>query len=439
MMNNEAIQKAVAAAAAACGAEGYEINISAEVSAGAEALRHEISSITYNRSGGMSVRCVKDGRSGYASSELVTPEEAAVLVERACANASVVDDPDQVPLFEGSASYHEVCDEVPELPSAEDMKARTLEIMEKAYAASDKVIDGTQSFISCMSSERSFINSAGVSLHYSDALVYHGLAAAVKDGEESADEYAMSDVRKKSVDEIVDKAVSGALSQLGGQSVPSGKYNVILDSTCMVSLLATFSSVFSARSAFLKTTLLAGREGEKIASDIFSVIDDPFHPEKYGHCPFDAEGVAVYCKPVIEKGVLKTLLYNRMFGKLLGHESTGNAASAKEIAPKGLYVQAGDLSKEALLEKLGSGLYITELKGTHAGANVQSGDFSLEAAGFLVEGGKKVSPVKNITLADNFYTLIQKVSALSDTVEFRLGSPFGAPEVLFNDISVSGK
>lgn len=439
MMNNEAIQNAVAAAAAACGAEGYEINISADVSAGAEALQQEISSVTYNRSGSMTVRCVKGGKSGYASSELVTPEEAAALVERACANAQVVDDEDAVPLFEGSASYRTVTDEIPQLPSAEEMKAHTLELQSKAYAASDKIIDGTQSFTSCLSSERAFINSAGVSLHHTDALVYHGVAAAVKDGEESADEYAMCDMAKKTVDEVVAKAVGGALSQLGAQSVPSGKYNVVMDSGCMQMMLATFSSVFSARSAFLKTTLLAGREGEKIASDILTITDDPFHPEKYGHCPFDAEGVAVYEKNVIENGVLKTLLYNRMYGKLFGKESTGNAASAKEISPKGLYIQPGQLTREQLLEKLGDGLYITELKGMHAGANVQSGDFSLEAAGFLVSGGKKAGPVKNFTLADNFYSLLKKVDAISNEAEFRLGSPFGSPEVLFTDIAVSGK
>ena len=96
-------------------------------------------------------------------------------------------------------------------------------------------------------------------------------------------------------------------------------------------------------------------------------------------------------------------------------------------------------TSEALLAKLGDGLYITNLKGLHAGANVQSGDFSLEAEGFLVKGGEKVSPVKNITVADNFYTLIKKVAAISDTVDFGTTGRVGAPDVMFEDIAVSGK
>ena len=91
------------------------------------------------------------------------------------------------------------------------------------------------------------------------------------------------------------------------------------------------------------------------------------------------------------------------------------------------------------MAKLGNGLYITELKGLHAGANTQSGDFSLEAEGFLVVDGKKTRPVKNITVADNFYEILKKVTALSDEVDFGTGSKYGAPDVMFSDISISGK
>ncbi|WP_455663059.1 PmbA/TldA family metallopeptidase, partial [Pradoshia sp.] len=79
--------------------KGYEIDIDSSVSAGAEALKDEISAVSYSRTDSMTVRCVKNGKSGYASSELVTPEAAAELVRRACENALVVDDEDEVPLF----------------------------------------------------------------------------------------------------------------------------------------------------------------------------------------------------------------------------------------------------------------------------------------------------------------------------------------------------
>ena len=438
-MNTQNIKNAVAEAAGRLGVQGYEIDITVNESAGAEALQHEISTVSYSKSSSMTVRCVVNGKSGYASSELLTPESAAELVEQAVANAAAVDDEDTLELFAGSERYETVSDRAQELPSADEMKAHSLELMEKTYAASDKIVDGTQCWTSGLKIANAFLNSAGVDLSYETSLVYHGVAAAVKDGEEASDDYRVVAIDKEPADETVSKAVTSALSKLGADTVDSGKYNVILDKGTLRSLLSTYATVFSARSAYLKTTLLAGKEGEQVAADCVTILDDPFHPGKFGHCPYDGEGVAVYTKSVIEKGVLTTLLYNRMFAKLLGKETTGNAAGAKAIEPKGLYVAPGEYTEEALLERLGYGIYITGLNGLHAGANTQSGDFSLQAEGFLVEGGKKTRPVKNFTIADNFFTLLKKIDAISDTVEFGTGSDYGAPEVLVKDISVSGK
>ena len=437
------MKQAVARAAAECGADGYEIVIFTKESAGAEALKREISSVSYALSSTMQVRCVVGGKSGYAVSELVTPESAAALVEQAAANAAVIDEPDQMPLFGGSDHYEEVHDTVPELPSTDVMKAMALELLEKTYAASDKIVDGSQSAVSGVKTSNLLINSEGLDLSYDSGLVYQVAMAAVKDTrdgiEDAADDHAIADISKETIDETVRKAVDGALSGLWADSVESGKYNIIIDAATMRSLLGVYAVVFSARSAYMKTSLLAGREGEKVASEKFTLVDDPFHPEKFGHCPFDGEGVAVYTKNVVEKGVLKTLLYNRMYAALMGRQTTGNARDAKNIGPNGLYLAAGELSEEALLEKLGNGLYVTSFQGLHAGANTQSGDFSLQAQGFLVENGKKTRAVKNFTVADNFFQLIQKVEELSDKVKFSVTSSIGAPDVLFTDVSISGK
>ena len=438
-MNMDLIKNAVAEAAKRFGAEEYELTISYDESTSVEALKKEVSTVSYSRSDSMVVRCVVNGKSGYAASELVTPEAAALIVETACDNATVVDEADQVGLFPGSDHYETSRDACLDLPSTDELRERALKMQELAYAANDKVVDGTQSFVSGMNIAKDVMNSAGLQLHYEAGLVYQGLMAAVKDGEDAADDFCLTDVSKKTTEYTVEKAVSNALSKLGADTIPSGKYDVIMDSATVCSLMETYASVFSARSAYLKTTLLAGREGEQIASGNLTLIDDPFYPEKFGHCPFDGEGVAVYTKKVIENGVLNTLLYNRMYAKLLGRQTTGNAASATAIEPKGLYIAPGSLSNEELLRKLGDGLYLTSLQGLHAGANVQSGDFSLQADGFLVKDGVKTSPIKNFTVAGNFYQLLKQVEDMSCEVKFGVGSDYGAPEVLFSSLAISGK
>ena len=438
-MDTQNIKNAVAEAAKSFGAQAYEIEINTEESAGAEALHDEISTVSYSRGSTMRVRCVVGGKSGYASSELVTPEAAAELVQQACANAEAVDDPDTMELFGGSERYAQVHDEAGALPGADELKAHALDLQRKTYAASEKIVDGTQCWANGLRLGTALINSAGLDLSYECSLVYRGVAAAVKEGEEAADTYRLVPLDREDAQETVDKAVESALAKLGADTVASGKYDVILDKSTLRNLLSTYAEVFSARSAYLKTTLLADKEGEVVAAPCVSLVDDPFHPGKFGHCPYDGEGVAVYRKNIIENGVLNTLLYNRMYAKLLGKTTTGNAAGAKTIEPKGLFLAPGQYSEEALLEKLEDGLYITALNGLHAGANTQSGDFSLQAEGFLVEGGKKVRPVKNFTIADNFFTVLRKIAAISDTVEFGTGADFGAPEVLVKDICVSGK
>ena len=438
-MNMDLIKNAVAEAAARFGAEEYELTVSSSENTSVEALKKEVSAVSYARSGSMVVRCVVGGKSGYAASELVTPEAAALIVETACDNATVVDEADQVGLFPGSDHYETSPDACLELPDTDALRERALKLQELAYAASDKIVDGTQSFVSGMNISQDVMNSAGLQLHYETGLVYQGLMAAVKDGEDAADEFCLTDVSKKTVEETVQKAVSGALSKLGADTVPSGKYDIIMDSATICSLLQRFADVFSARSAYLKTTLLAGMEGEMVGSEALTLIDDPFYPEKFGHCPFDGEGVAVSTKKVIENGVLNTLLYNRMYAKLLGKETTGNASSATSIEPKGLYIAPGTLSNEELLKAMGDGLYLTSLQGLHAGANVQSGDFSLQADGYLVKDGVKAAPIKNFTVAGNFFQILKQVTDMSSQVKFGVGSDYGAPDVLFSDLAISGK
>ena len=438
-MNTKAIKEAVARAAAEYGVQDYEISLSARESAGAEALKDEISSVTYSNSGTMEVRCVKDGRSGYATSDLIDPAAAAELVATACANAGVIDDADTLGLFPGSESYRSTDDRAADLPATDEMKEQAMDLQRRTYAASDKVVDGTQCAVQGMRFTSAMMNSAGLDLDYGCSIVFRVVSAGVKDGEDAADDYRVVRTDAEDPQTTVDKTVTGALSKLGAEPVDSGKYNIIIASGALRDLLETYADVFSARSAYLKTSLLAGKEGQEVASPLVTLVDDPFYPGKFLHCPFDGEGVAVYAKNVIEKGQLKTLLYNRMYAKLMDRQTTGNAADAKFIEPKGLYFAPGELTAEQLLAKLGSGLYITALNGLHAGANVQSGDFSLQAEGYLVEGGKKTRPVKNITIADNFFQMLKKVDAISDKVEFGAVSDFGAPEILFTQVSVSGK
>ena len=93
----------------------------------------------------------------------------------------------------------------------------------------------------------------------------------------------------------------------------------------MATLLMTYSSVFSAEAAQKGMSLLNGKEGEKIAADFVTIVDDPMYHDNVIKWTFDGEGVATYAKNVVEDGVLVTLLHNLKTAAKAGVKSTGNA------------------------------------------------------------------------------------------------------------------
>jgi len=143
--------------------------------------------------------------------------------------------------------------------------------------------------------------------------------------------------------------------------------------------------------------------------------------------------------------ILKTLLHNLKTAKKAGVQSTGNAsrrsaASAVDVAPTIFRVEAGQSSYDQLLKELGNGLVISELEGLHAGVDAVSGDFSLKAAGFLVENGEIVRPVSNITVAGNFVTMMKDVIAVGNDLRFGMpqGGYFVSPSILVSGLTVAG-
>jgi PmbA protein len=267
-----------------------------------------------------------------------------------------------------------------------------------------------------------------------------------RDGE-SEESYEMFDKLDESLSDYSKKAVDGALAKLGAKEIESGKYDVIFSAKQTRALLSTFSGVFSGRSAQLGLSLFAGKEGQKVASDCITIVDDPRREGCAQQTSFDGEGVATYKKTVIENGVLNTLLYDLSSAKKAGIESTANGqrtsyASPVTIEPYSFYIKGGEKSFDELCESVEDGIYITALKGLHAGANAVTGDFSIDSEGFRIKDGKICEAIKSFTVAGNFFELLRSIEDLSSEVTFGLPSGFtsyGAPEILVRKMSIAGK
>ena len=218
--------------------------------------------------------------------------------------------------------------------------------------------------------------------------------------------------------------------------------DTVVDGTQMRSILSAFSPSFSAKNALLGMSLLNGKEGEKIAADIVTIVDDPMREGCPVQTCFDNEGVATYKKNVVENGVLKTLLYDLTTAIKTGKTTTGNGVRGGGVRPYNFGIMAGENTLEELFSKAENGVYVTGVKGLHAGANSITGDFSVESEGFLIENGKKASPVKSFVISGNFFELLKNIDSLSNEVKWGIPggfTVFGSPDILVKDMTVAGK
>ena len=163
----------------------------------------------------------------------------------------------------------------------------------------------------------------------------------------------------------------------------------------------------------------------------FSIAERPHIPKAMGSAPFDEEGVATRERELIADGVLTGYILSSYSARKLGLKTTGNAGGTHNlvVAPN----TSGGLP--AMLERLGTGLYVTELMGQ--GVNAVTGDYSRGAAGFWVEQGAIQYPVAEITIAGNLRDMLKDIIAVGDDVDARGGTRTGS--ILLKEMTIAGE
>ncbi len=427
----------------------YELYYSEDASISAETYRDEISAFSSSVGGMLLYRCIVDGKIGYASTEALDEAEMDALVSRAATNASCIEKDEEAIIYGGSdsADYKTVPQVSFTMPTAALIKEEAMKCRDLLYAADEMIADGTECGAFAGHSVIRLFNSKGLDLGISVGNAGEYLQALLDNGEEKQYDYDflynhLGD-NEAELHALTKEILAGAHAKFGAGLVPTGKYNVIFDHKQMKAMLSTFLSTFFAENAQKGLSLLRGKVGETIAADCITITDNPFYEKNPMQIPFDGEGVPTKTKNVVENGVLKTLLYNLTSAKKDGVETTGNASrSAASIGTRAysFYINPGEMTKDELFAMAGNGIYVTEMKGFHAGANAVTGDFSIESAGFMIEDGKIGAPVKSFTVAGNFFDLLKQITAIDNVLEMKSPgfSQIGSPDVLVPDMSIAG-
>lgn len=430
------------------GFEEYEIYYADGESLSINIYEGEVEKYKLNTAFGLSFRGKINGKMGYSYSEILDEEAIKTLIENAKSAALTIENDDVKFIYEGDKEYKEIDCFKKELEGINPDKyiELALQMEKECKKQCDKVINFHSCAIGYGKSIYGIINSKGLNLkNERNSLSAYVIPIIEADGEKYD---GMGYVLAQKLDdikpyELAKQAIEEATSRIGGKSIPSGKYKIIINNEAMVSLLGTFSSIFNSEQAQKGLSLLQGKEGEIIASDIVTLIDDPHLKDGLGTCSFDDEGVATYTKEIVTNGKLNTLLYNLKTANKAGVKSTGNGfkssyASTVGVSETNFYIKPGEKSFDELCEIVKDGVIITEFAGLHSGASSVTGDFSLAAKGFMIENGKKTFPVEQITIAGNFFTLLKDIEEVGSDLKFPMSS-IGSPSIIVKELSIAGK
>ena len=250
---------------------------------------------------------------------------------------------------------------------------------------------------------------------------------------------ARSASRLETPESVGRTAAERAIRRLNARKVPTQKVPVIFEPRTAGSLLGDIFGAVNGSAIYRHASFLAGKLGEKIASDSLTVVDDATIPGLFGTTPFDDEGVASRRTVVIERGVLKSYLLNTYSARKLNLKTTGNASRGitgnAGIGPGNFFIEAGKLPQSDIIASIATGLYVTELIG--GGANTVTGDYSSGAAGLWIENGKLTFPVSEITIAGTMQQMLQGIEQVGADLEFR-GS-IASPTILIREMTISGQ
>jgi len=403
----------------------------------------ELDNYTMSSQTSIKARGIYNGKLGFAYSEDVTKNNVDFLINAIKSTASLIEKTEEPLIYKGSEKYHKKIvynKDLALVPTEEKLK-KLHELEEFTYSL-DKRISDVECGYEETDNAKEFSNSYGLKLKERSNYYYYYLQVVAKDGEEVKNDFELyldSDFSKFNLEELAKKAVKNAVAKFHGQPIVSKTYKAVLDSDVVSSFIgALLNSHTSAEEVQKGTSLFTGKLNQELFSKKLTVEEKPLEKSVFFNY-FDDEGVATYNKKIIDKGVLKTYLYNLETAKKDGVNSTGNgyAQGAKMgISSINLTVKPGKLTKEQLFAKIKNGVYISSVTGLHAGLNPKSGDFSLEAEGFKVVDGKQAEPLTLITVAGNLMSVFKDVIAIGSDYE-RKTSSVGAPSIAIKGIKVS--
>lgn len=408
----------------------------------------EVEKYSLNNTFGISFRGLYNNKIGYSYTEILDDKSIDMLINSAKDSAMAVENEDMQFIYEGDKKYTKVDTYYPDLENINPDKLIDilLKLEEKCKEKSENIYNFGGCAIGYSNSRYGLVNSKGLNLSNKSNLLSAYVVPILKIEDEVQDGMGYviaTNLEEVDIEKISNEAIEDAMAKIGGKSIKSNKYKVVIKNEAMSSMIGTFSSVFSGDSAQKGLSLLKDKEGQVIGSKVLTLVDDPLLSRGLATTGFDDEGVATYRKEIISSGKLITLMHNLKTAYKARIKTTGNGfkssySSPVGVSPTNLYIEKGNKSFNEIVKTVNDGIIITEFAGMHSGANSVTGDFSLAAKGFRIENGIKTYPIDQITVAGNFFQILKDIEEIGNDLIFPMSS-IGSPSVIIKELSVAGE
>jgi TldD protein len=225
---------------------------------------------------------------------------------------------------------------------------------------------------------------------------------------------------------MADEAVRQALVNLEAEAAPAGTMTVVLGPGWPGVLLHEavghgLEGDFNRKG----TSAYSGRMGQQVAADCVTVVDDGTIEQRRGSLSIDDEGTATQQNVLIEKGVLRTYMQDKLNAGLMNTAPTGNGrreSFAHLPMPRmtNTFMLPGDFAPEEIIASVDRGLYAANFAGGQV--DITSGRFVFSASeAYLVENGKITRPVKGATLIGNGPDVMNRVSMVGNDLKLDAG------------------
>ncbi|HHV02721.1 MAG: metallopeptidase TldD-related protein [Bacteroidales bacterium] len=222
-------------------------------------------------------------------------------------------------------------------------------------------------------------------------------------------------------------ALERALAKRDPRKTASGKYSVIVENRVASTLLGPVIEAMSGNALQQQNSFLLNKLGERVASPVLTLTDDPHRKGNPGYRLFDSEGMATVKRTIIDAGRLNLYFLNTYYANKMKMNPTISSPSL--LLLKGGH---GDVASLAGLMK--NGIFVTGFNGGNC--NTATGDFSYGIEGFFVQDGQIAYPINEMVMTGNMTDLWNQLTAAGN--DALTTSSWQIPSLLFESIEFAG-